>query len=225
MLPRTPLDSADPSPDDARSGPEDLEATAQRLLAAAGLVRANPSCGFVTGRPDERAEHRARRDRHGGVRVGHDRLASVIADRDPHPSKAGIGRQAACELGRGLVGRIGGREQAAHREQARRLPRPRVGLLGSPVLDGDEPPDRDGDEQEEQQVEPLAGVADHEREARLGQQEVVGEERDERRRDRRPGAELRSRPRRPRGGRRATHPRCRCRPIRARSRGPWRAAA
>ena len=54
MLPRTPIDRSDRRPT-VSIRTEDLSATGRSAPSAAGLVRANPASGFVTGRPDEGA--------------------------------------------------------------------------------------------------------------------------------------------------------------------------
>ena len=142
--------------------PEDLASPAERLAAATGLVRPNPSRGLIAGRANEGREDGARRDLGAGRRVGDDALPSRLAYGDPDTAKACIGRQPPGKVGGGLIRRVGGGEEPAHREEARRLARTGVSLLGPMVLEGDQAADGDGDEEEQQQVEPLARVADDE---------------------------------------------------------------
>ena len=76
----------------------------------------------------------------------------------------------------------------ADREQRGRLRGASGGFAGSLLAESSQASDDDRDEQEEQQVKPLARVRDREAEPRLGEDEVVDEERRDRGPERRPEA-------------------------------------
>ena len=97
------------------------------------------------------------------------------------PRRAPGGRRSASATD--VVG-LGGRQQPADGEDAGRLGRPAVGLGRALAPERREPPDREGDDEDEDEIEQLGRVGDDEREAGLREQEVVDEERDERGRER-----------------------------------------
>ena len=66
------------------------------------------------------------------------------------------------DLRRGLLERRGHRHVAAHRHERDALAHATVSLLGALPLEGRQTADHDGDEEEQQQAEPLGGVRDRE---------------------------------------------------------------
>ena len=147
---------------------------------------ADPARGLVAGRPDERGDDRGGRQR-SVAGVGQDPLPAAALEHDPDPLETGFAGEPFDDRAGDRLGAVGGRQQSADREQAGRLDRPPVRLGGTLPTECREAADGERDDEDQDEVEQLARVGDREREARLGEQQVVDEERGDGRDDRRHG--------------------------------------
>ena len=140
------------------------------------LVGPDPARRLVARRPDEGRDDG---EADGSVpRPCRPAIRSRAGRLERHPG--------ALERRRGPVARrstgdasvaVGGREQPADGER-RRSPRSPAGRPRSPArAKRRQPPDREGDDEDEDEVEELDRVGDDERETRLREQEVVDDER------------------------------------------------
>ena len=102
---------------------------------------------------------------------------------DPDTGEPGFASEPVDDRACDLPGAVGGGQQATDREQAGRLDRAPVRLGGTLATECREAPDSQRDDENEHEVEQLAGVGDREREAWLGEEQVVDEERGDRRDD------------------------------------------
>ena len=147
-----------------------------RLRLGERLVGADPARRLVAGRSHERGHDRGRR-RRPGARVGQDPLPRAAIEHDPDPLEAGIAGEPFDDRAGDRLGALGRRQEAADGELAGRLDRPAIRLGGTLPTERGEAADGEGDDEDEHEVEQLARVGDREREARLGEQQVVDEER------------------------------------------------
>ena len=120
-----------------------------------------------------------------GARVGEDPLAPAAGEADPDAVEPGVAGQPLDDRAGDRLRRVGRREQPADREQPGRLDRSSVGLGGALAPERGQAPDGERHDQDEHEVEQLARVGHDERQAGLGEQDVVDEERDDGRAERR----------------------------------------
>ncbi len=147
------------------------------------LVGADPACRLVAGRSDERGDDRGGRWR-SVARVGQDPLPGAAIEHDPDSPESGIAGDPLDDGAGDRLGAVGRCQQSADGELAGRLDRPPVRLGGTLPTECGEPADGEGDDEDQDEVEQLARVGDREREARLGEQQVVDQERRDGRDDR-----------------------------------------
>ena len=169
--------------------PEDRQILASVTPTRPRLVDADPLGRTVAGGPAEHHMRGGHGARHIGRGVGDDRLAlHQRPQSQPQPIHPGRARQA-FEQPRGGIGDAPRRGQdTADPEHHLGLGGPGRRLVRAGHLQRGEPADDERHEQEHQQRQPLDGVADREREARLREQEVVRQEAGDGRDRRRPGA-------------------------------------
>ena len=157
--------------------------------AVGALVGPDPPGWLLARRSGKgRGERRGRQGR-AGPRVGEHAGPAALLRHDPGPLQAGIRHEARHDPGTGRLEVRCRHEQAADREQRGRFGRATCGLLGPLRAERRQPADDDRHEQEQQQVEPLPRVGDDEAEPRLREDDVVHEERDDRRPERSPQPE------------------------------------
>ena len=147
------------------------------IAAGPGAVRPHPGRLAAVGHQD--LDHRRRGRDRPVARVGERPLGAALLDDAPDAVHAGARDQAPGD-GRERRVRVVRRERARDRVERRGLGGAGLGLRRPVRADTREPPDDEGDEQEQHEVEPLGRVRDDEREPRLGEQEVVDDERRDR---------------------------------------------
>ena len=152
-------------------------------------VGLHPFGGLVAGPPVEDPGDRGIRPGRVAGRIGDDALlARACADRDPHALRVGRGPEPGDDLLRRLGDRRRCGQRAADREEGLGLDGPLLGLLRSPPLDGGQAADDHRDEEEEDEAQPLLRVGHGKRELGHREEEVVDEERSNRRHHRGPHA-------------------------------------
>ncbi len=127
-----------------------------------------------------------------GSRIGPDAFPGIVGtERDPDPLHGGLLAQDAGDRRQDRRRGFAGGQLPADPEQRTRLAFPRPGDLRPRSLERGQLTDHDRDEQEQNEVQPLARVGDGEGEDRMDVQEVVQQERRDGRDDRapRPGDE------------------------------------
>ena len=140
-------------------------------------VGPNPVRRLVTGRPDQVRRDAGVRRRRTIAGVGEQPFGAGRPGHDPDALEAGRLAHPRRDLGRGLRGRRCGRQRSTEGEQRARLGRPPRGFVGAFALRRHETTHGQGHEQEQDEVEHLARIRDHEREPGFGEQEVVRHER------------------------------------------------
>ena len=117
--------------------------------------------------------------------VGQDPFPRSALELDPDTGETGFAGEPVDDRTGDLLGAVGGGQQPADREQPGRLDGAPVRLGGTLTTECGEAPDGQRDDEDEHEVEQFARVGDREREARLGEEQVVDEERGDGRDDRR----------------------------------------
>ena len=141
--------------------------------AAARTVGAHPG-GLATIGHQHLDGGRRRPDRPAaGVRD--DALGAAVLERAPDPVHAGVLDQVAGDGRQRGVQALRG-ERAGDPVQRLGLGRPRLRLGGAIGPDPRQPPDHEGHEQEQDEVEPLAGIRDDQGQPRFDEQQVVDDE-------------------------------------------------
>ena len=154
------------------------------LAAGAGYPFPGASGAFVVDPDPVRlslgrgcVEQPARSDRGSGLAghvAGHDPLvAGGGSEPDPDTRHLGLAGQSLGQTRSGLERGGGGGDFAAHGEHRLRLGRAELGFLAPLHLERAQPPDGDGHDEEEQQVQPFFGRGDREGVEGLNEKEVV----------------------------------------------------
>ena len=144
---------------------------------------ADPSGGLLARRSDQRRDDAATGDG-SRARVREDSLVLAAGEPDPDAIEPSVAGQPLDDRAGHRLRGIGRREQPADGELPGRLDGATLGLGGALAPESGQAPDGDRHDQDEDEVEQLARVGNHERQARLGEQDVVDEERDDGRAER-----------------------------------------
>ena len=166
----------DPDPDDIPIGCR----PGRGVTSSRAAMGADPAGRLLARGPDQRGDDAAAGDG-TRARVREDALVLAAGEADPDAFQPGVAGQPLDDRAGHRFRRVGRREQAADGELPGRLDRSSIGLRGALAPECGQAPDGERHDQDEDEVEQLDRVGHDERQSGFGEQDVVDQERDDRR--------------------------------------------